>query len=86
MVQIKKKPILKQGIDLIIVDHHQSKKITHSWNFVNPHLVKIKENLGNFMHGRLTFKMVLGILKKLRNTGNETVSILVPKNISVLVD
>ena len=78
----KEADYLKQkGIDLIIVDHHQSKeKLPTHGILVNPHLSENKGEPWRFLcTAGLTFKVVHGILKKLRNTGNETALNTSPK-------
>ena len=63
----------KKGIDLIIVDHHQSKeKLPTSGILVNPHLSKDNGEPWRYLcTAGLAFKLVHGIIKNLRNLGNK---------------
>jgi single-stranded-DNA-specific exonuclease len=71
----------KKGIDLIIVDHHQSKeKLPSNAILVNPHLSKDHGEPWRFLcTAGLAFKLIHGLLKKLRQDGDEVALQLSPK-------
>ena len=79
---VKESVFLKeQNIDLIIIDHHQSKngKLSHAIQ-VNPHLHPDNDEPWRFLcTAGLAFKVVHGILKKLRKEGVEKAFEINPK-------
>ena len=71
-----------KGIDLVIIDHHQSKGNIHEHpTLLNPHLNGSSgTQWTNLCTAGLCFKLVHGILKHLRNKKNETALGISPKD------
>ena len=71
----------ERGIDLIVVDHHQSKeKLPSNAILVNPHLSKDHGEPWRFLcTAGLAFKLIHGMLKKLRQDGDKVALELSPK-------
>ena len=71
----------QKGIDLIVVDHHQSKeKLPTNAILVNPHLCKDHGEPWRFLcTAGLAFKLIHGLIKKLRQDGNKVALELNPK-------
>ena len=70
-----------RGIDLIVVDHHQSKeKLPSNAILVNPHLSEDHGEPWRFLcTAGLAFKLIHGMLKKLRQDGDKVALQLSPK-------
>ncbi len=64
----------QKGIDVLIVDHHQSKESpSQDCILINPHVWDGEgKPWSNFCTVGLVFKLVHGLLKELRNQGNDT--------------
>ncbi|MDG1138351.1 MAG: single-stranded-DNA-specific exonuclease RecJ [Opitutales bacterium] len=72
----------EQGIDLVIIDHHQSKGNIHQYpTILNPHLHDQEgTDWTNLCTAGLCFKLVHGIIKYLREKKNEIALTLSPKD------
>lgn len=72
----------EQGIDLVIIDHHQSKGNIHQHpTILNPHLHDKKGiDWTNLCTAGLCFKLIHGIIKYLREKENEIALNLNPKD------
>ena len=70
-----------RGIDLIVVDHHQSKeKLPSNAILVNPHVSEDHGEPWRFLcTAGLAFKLIHGMLKKLRQDGDKVALQLSPK-------
>ena len=76
----------EKQIDLLVVDHHQAKEsLPEGPILLNPHL---HEDLGepwrHLCTAGLTFKLIHGLIKRLRQSGNETALNLTPKTFLAL--
>ena len=76
----------EKQIDLLVVDHHQAKaSLPEGPILLNPHLHKDSgEPWRHLCTAGLTFKLIHGLIKQLRQSGNETALNLTPKNFLAL--